>query len=302
MFSNKLSLFTLSLILLSGAFFTSCNGGESSSEENKEEVKINDIQEEDADFKAEKVKKIFYTIPSPIEMASLIQQSGESYDQSILNDVENVNRYSTAQKQALNLGIYGADLSYTSMFEQNQESIYYLSAVQKLSKDLGVAGAIEKDIYNRINDNRNNRDSLLRIVSDAYWSLNSYLKENGREEVSAIVIAGGWVEGLYLASQHLTEDNAALKQRIAEQKYSLKDLIALLESYENQEKLQEVVADLKEIQTIYDQVSIEKGDTETSEDESGTMVIGGKSSAEISNETLDAIVEKVTETRNNYIN
>ena len=302
MFSNKLSLFTLSLMFLSGAFFTSCDSGDSSSEENEEEVKISDIQEEGADFKAEKVKKIFYTIPSPIEMASLIQQSGESYDQSILNDVENVNRYSTAQKQALNLGIYGADLSYTSMFEQNQESIYYLSAVQKLSKDLGVAGAIEKDIYNRINDNRNNRDSLLRIVSDAYWSLNSYLKENGREEVSAIVIAGGWVEGLYLASQHLTPENEALKQRIAEQKYSLKDLIALLESYENQEKLQEVVADLKEIQTIYDQVSIDKGDTETSTNEEGTMVIGGKSSAEISNETLDAIVEKVTETRNNYIN
>jgi hypothetical protein len=76
----------------------------------------------------------------------------------------------------------------------------------------------------------------------------------------------------------------------------------LLESYENQDKLKDVVTDLKEIQSLYDQVSIDKGETETSEDESGNMVIGGKSSAEISNETLDAIVEKVTETRNNYIN
>lgn len=299
MFSKKLSLFTLCLVFLSSAFFTSCKSGDSSSEE--EEVKISDLDDQDADFKAEKVKKIFYTIPSPIEMASLIQKSGESFDKSILNSVENVNRYSTTQQQAMNLGIYGADLSYSSMFEQNQESIYYLSAVQQLSKDLGVAGAIDKDIYNRINDNRNNRDSLLRIVSDAYWSLNSYLKENGREEVSALVIAGGWVEGLYLASEHLTPENETLKQRIAEQKYALKDLIALMESYENQEKLKEVVADLKEIQSIYDDVSIEKGETQTSTDDSGNTVIGGKNSSDLSNETLEAIVEKVTETRNNYI-
>jgi len=223
------------------------------------------------------------------------------FNKDILNDYKSSSNYTTVKQQALNLGVYGADLSYTSMFEEDQESLYYLGAVQKIAKALDVDGAIDTRIYERINSNRQNRDSLLAIVSDAYWSLNAYLKESDRESISALVIAGGWFEGLYLATTHMTPENGDLKQRVAEQKYSLKDLTGLLKSYPNDKRLESVVADLQSIQDIFDSVKINKAKTETSQDEKGTMVIGGASTIDMSDETLAAVKEKVLEIRAKYI-
>jgi uncharacterized protein YjgD (DUF1641 family) len=278
--------------------FTACESDESSG--TSEDINLTEGQDTSAVQRREKVKHILYTIPSPMEMVSLIKKSGASFDKSNLNAVENSNNYTTTKSQAINLGVYGADLSYASMFDQNQESIFYLSAAQKLAKSLGVERAIGDEIISRINTNKDNRDSLLAIVSEAYWSLNGYLKEGDREAVSALVIAGGWVEGLYLASQHMTDDNTELKQRIAEQKYSLKDLIDLLNSYPD-DALTSVREDLAAIEAVYNAVDINKEKTETSTDETGTMVIGGESSVTIDDETLANVVAKVTEIRNKYI-
>ncbi len=297
---SKSPVFTLILLCIAGMMtFTACETTQPAQEE--QEVGIDETQAADQSKRAEKVKKIFYTIPSPVEMASLIKKSGAPFDKDNLNNVDNANNYSTIKSQALNLGVYGADLSYTNMFDQNQESIFYLSAAQKLAKDLGVQDAINDDVYNRINDNMDNRDSLLAIVSDAYWSLNGYLKEGDREDVSALVIAGGWVEGLYLASQHWTPDNNELRQRIAEQKYSLKDLSDLLSSYEGSEYLGSVIEDMKAIQAIFDDVKVNKEKTETSVDDAGTVVIGGKSEVTIDDETLQRVMEKIAEIRTSYI-
>jgi hypothetical protein len=51
-----------------------------------------------------KTKNIFYNIPSPMETASLLKKAGASYHGKILNDVKNVDKYTAASKQALNLG------------------------------------------------------------------------------------------------------------------------------------------------------------------------------------------------------
>ncbi len=286
------SVFVFSLVLVS------CESNDTSQEQ--QVIETDTVQDESESQRAAKVKKIFYTIPSPVEMASIIKKSGAPFDKSKLNDVNNANKYTVAKSQALNLGMYGADLSYASMFDQNQESIYYLSATQKLAKDLGVEDAIDNQVYERMNNNMENRDSLLQIVSEAYWSLNGYLKKDGREEISALVIAGGWVEGLHLACSHLTPDNAELKKRIAEQKYALKDLIALMKTYEDKDVLTSVIADLESVQAIFDGIKINKGKTETSQDDSGITVIGGSQSIEMSDEQLAEVATKISKMRSQY--
>jgi hypothetical protein len=77
--------------------------------------------------------------------------------------------------------------------------------------------------------NRNDRDSLLSIISETYWQVDAYLKENGRDNISALMIAGGWVEGLYIATQVAAQhDTPELRQRIAEQRLPLADLLELV--------------------------------------------------------------------------
>lgn len=307
MSARKLNVFTLMVFFLSGmAIMTGCGGSsdqadaQENSQEATQEVAYADLEGAQVSERKETVKKIFYTIPAPMEMAALIQSSGADFDKDLLNDVDKVESYMTQKAQAINLGMYGADLSYTTMFERSKESLFYLSAVKQLADELGAANIINDDLINRVEMNKEVKDSLMNIVSDTFWSLNAKFKEDGMEDISALVIAGGWMEALHLAISH-ADGNAELRERIAEQKYSLADLIKLIGTYENQENLADVKADLESLQAIFAEVEINKAKTETSADENGTMVIGGASTVTMSDETLAKVQASVAEIRSKYI-
>jgi hypothetical protein len=251
--------------------------------------------------KMAELQKIFFSIPSPMEMSSLIKDMGYQYDAKMLNSPENVSKYTGEVKQAVNLGIYGADLSFASMFDQKQESMNYLAAAQKLSRELGVDGALQDEIIERLNSNQDSRDSLLKIVSEAYGDLNGYLKENDRIEISALVVAGGWLEALYLSTAYSAGDNDVVKNRIAEQKYSLNNLIDYFNRFEGKDKLAEMKADLLVLKALFDEVSAQSGKTEVKKESDGLVVIGNSGSVVMNDETLKKIATKVKEIRSKYI-
>jgi hypothetical protein len=142
---------------------------------------------------------------------------------------------------------------------------------------------------------------VLNIVSETYFSLDIYLKDAQREDLLALIIAGGWIEGLYLASQHLQSGSTELQQRIAEQKFAVEDLSKLIDSYGNNENLSEIKADVLALKELYSTVQSTATNSTTTKDENGTLVIGGGSSLTMSPETLAKVVEKVREIRNKYI-
>jgi hypothetical protein len=251
--------------------------------------------------KMEELQKIFFSIPAPMEMASLIKEMGFTYDKSLLNSTENVAKYTGEMKQAVNLGIYGADLSYSSMFDQKQESMNYLAAAQKIAREMGVDGALDDKTIERLNNNQESRDSIMKIVSEAYSDLNGYLKENNRIEVSALVVAGGWLEALYLSTTYSPNNNAKIRERIAEQKYSLDNLMEYFAKFGDSAVLKDMHADLASLQELYKDVQITSGKTSKSQDASGMIVIGNTSSITISDETLKKIETKVKEIRSKYI-
>lgn len=293
-------------LLISLGMLTSCKC--SNDDAQKEITKVEKDTLDDGNGtgdKLQKVQEIFYTIPSPMEMASMLKKSGSDYNASMLNDVNNVVKYTSSRRQALNLGIYGADLSYASIFNQNQEAIIYLSCAKQLADKLGVTNAFSNETLDRIEVNIENRDSLLNIISDSFYTLDAYLKENERQNISALVITGGWVEGLYLATTIAKEQEEVdddLRKRIADQKYSLGDLIELVESYQSDGGLDEILTDLKSMQAIYDAVEIETETGEVSTDEStGVTMIGGSSSYNLSDEQLNEITTRIGEIRASYI-
>ncbi|MBK6539855.1 MAG: hypothetical protein IPG10_00930 [Flavobacteriales bacterium] len=285
------------LVLLSA-----CGGGEPTGQDT-----LNVPSTEDSTAQAERMRKtrnIFYNIPSPMETAALLKKAGAEYDKDILNDVQNVDKYTAASKQALNLGIYGADLSYASVNNQTQESMFFTSCAKKLADRLGVSNAFDDATLERMEKNMNNRDSLLSIISETYWTVDAYLKENERDNISALMIAGGWVEGLYIATQvSRVKATPELKQRIAEQKLSLHDLLGLMETYEGtDEALASVKADLTAIAALFEGVAEPAASAEVTQ-ENGVAVIGAASAnTTLSDDQLRAITEKASTVRNAYIN
>ena len=89
----------------------------------------------------------------------------------------------------------------------------------------------------------------------------SYLKENERQDVAAIVLVGGWIEGLYLATKLVgTSDikNNKLVDRILEQKLSFNIVQRMLEDNkqkatgETNEDIVEMIAQLQQLKKSFD--------------------------------------------------
>lgn len=103
--------------------------------------------------------------------------------------------------------------------------------MKTLSQKLGVGSVLNNELIGRAESNRANRYSVVTIVSSAFYNLNEKLKSVGHEDLSGLVVASGWIEGLYLATRELEGSSDNFKKLIAEQKMILVDVMSLIESY-----------------------------------------------------------------------
>lgn len=251
-----------------------------------------------------KAQNVFYSIPSPIETTTLLKAAGAKYNPNFLNPIENTSKYETVAAKAMNLGVYGSDLSFTSIYDQTQESMLYLRCTNKLASGLGISGAFDESTTSRIEANMQNRDSLLAIISDSYWNADAYLKDNGQPGVSALIVAGGWMEGLYIAVRIAnTTKNQAIITRIGEQKLSLDNLIALLDSYKaDNDAIPGLLTQLNDLKKVFDAIPAGASETvATTDKDKGVTTIEGGGTFTLTPEQLKQITDKSTEIRNKMI-
>lgn len=297
--NSTLKLTYLTSAVAMALFAASCGSGESGKRESAADSAASAT-------KAEEVKKVFYSVPSPMELASLLQKSGSKYDAKLLNDVKNVSKYSTNDARALNLGIYGSDLSYTSVFNQTQETMFYMESAKRLSDELGISSAFNKSTIDRIQENIDKQDSLMVIISGAYYEVDAYLQENERQNISTLVICGGWIEGLHLATQLALKSpkNTDLQARIIDQKMTLESILNMLSAYPEDEALLSIANPLLSLKQIYDGIKVEASSSTVSKDpKTNKTVIGADAPKQVLTlEQLKAISDKIEEIRNGIIN
>ncbi len=292
--------FKLLLAFFFLVFLWNCQGKKKSNKDLKDKLDSELSIEDQFSDEFQNAKQVFYALPSPIETALMLKRAETAYNPSILNALSNVDLYQTSAQQALNFGVYGADLSYASLFNQNQTTIDYMGASKKLADELGMLSYLDKNLIKRLEANIANRDSSMEIITEGFMNSNDYLKENGRPETAALVIAGGWIEGLYIASK-LTQsspNNNELIDRIIDQKASLTTLIALLSKFEKDKSVQEVLALIHEIQAIYDQVQVVSSKVEPITDKDSKVTsLQAQTEIFISDEIFDNLVHKVDSIR-----
>lgn len=310
-YSNSITMKVLKKFLAAGVivaffspFLTSCGNGEGDGDGDDTDTTMSDNS--GMTKGNNKANNIFYAIPSPIELAQLIQKAGATYNKDLLNNPNDATKYMTNTSKALNLGVYGADLSYTSVFDDNtQESILYLAATRKLAEQLGVGNAFDEKTVDRIQENTGKKDSLFGIISDSYMTTDEMLKESQRENASSLVIAGGFIEALYLGTQlaKTSKNPADIVQRIAEQKGTLDNVVGLLSSYESDAGVAGVLTDVKALKDIYDQVKVETKTAAEAKTNPNTKVttIGGKITYTMSQDLVDKLTVKALEIRTKII-
>ena len=238
----------LNLTLIIASFFIASCGGSSSDNSANEEKK-----EEIESF----VQKEFtYPLPTSFEISKMLSDANTSYSPDVVNDISKVDEYVTTWQKAVNLGIYGADLSYAATFEKTQETIDYLEASKKLIDELNITSAFNATMAERIESNIENIDSLILIVTESFYDTYNYLNQNGEEKTSILVIAGSVFEGLYITCNLIenSENKADLMKVLAAQRTQVIKLVELMESHQDDKNVSRVLPNLRYIKLVYDQL------------------------------------------------
>ena len=247
------------------------------------------------------VNSKLYNIPSPIETFTILKMSGASFDKSLLNPAKNISKYVSNFSRAVNLGTYSSDLSFCLLYKENQDINFYLKNVNELTASLGIEGDFAQRMTQRLKANANNPDSVMQIVAEASVDAYMYLKENQRNNISILITAGGWVEGMHFITNmaHKTQKQEIFGL-VASQKKVVKNLIKMLEKFETDPEISGILVDVKEISTIYDTLKPAHDDAVASTDKNVTSV-GNNKSYEVTKEQLKTILEKVEALRNKII-
>jgi len=243
-----------------------------------------------------------FSIPSPIQIALLSKDLNIPFDMNLLNSTDKYSHYTTSFKQSLNLGVYGADLGYLNIYDQLPDAAQYFGVIKTMSKDLGIMNTFSQETINRIERNNNNKDSLVFILSTIYRDVDSYLLDNDRDEVGVLIIAGGWIESIYIMSQLAKNtNNVEIIDRIGEQKSPLKNLIELLRPFygNGNDVFDNFLEDLSNLLTLFDNIQHEYIYKESTVDvENKLTIINSETKTIISDQQLKEITESIYNLRN----
>ena len=228
-------------------------------------------------------KAVFYALPSPVETATMLENLGVKFTDKFLHTTADVEKYNTTSSEALNLGIYTADMSFCALYEQNQAVIDYLATVKKLSERLGIAGFFNDSTLQTFQNNINNKNKIISAISDSYSKSTTFLDEQERAEIASTVIVGGWIETLHLTLSllkdvDLKKEQSEVNDIMLSQQFTLEDLMGMLYLFNDDKYISQLTEKLKGLKTSFDKLN-----------------------GEITVEQIDSIEKNVLEIRNNFI-
>ena len=250
----------------------------------------------------EAIRNIIASIPSPLEISFLIKDAGGKYNKEMLNSTDNISKYNTNFKRAFNLGVYGTDLGYANIYNQNQDALFYLNGVRDLADQLNIGQFFDFQTIKKLATSANNLDSLLLTTTTNFERINLSLQEQKRANLSILILTGGWLEALHITCQvSKISDNEKLRERIGEQKIILSQILKLMEYYQKDANFVQLNKDLAELNSHFEKVNISYINEEpTVEEVDGILMVVNKtrSVVEMSPEILEAITNKTLEIRN----
>ncbi len=294
------------LIIYTGLLFlTMACQEEKTLEHTLNEQTNHELGKQNIEISKEVFNDIVKGIPSPLEISALIKESGVDYDEDILNATDNKELYNTNFKKAFNLGVFGADLGYINLYDKTGASLKYLTAIKGLADDLNVGQFFNLSMIKKMANNNGNIDTLLNLSTQSFNEMNAYLIDQGRGDIGVVMLAGGWIEALHIAIKAGQKKNdAAIIERVGEQKITLNELKLLLEAYQNDPNIGKLSEQFDELKSKYDEVTInyEYAEPEMKEVDGMLMIVDNSTSkVEMTSEEFEAIAEVVSSIRSNII-
>ncbi len=245
---KKIFAGALITMLILGSFAnTSCK--------NRASVKQQEQIEKDQVQSIERqIESNVYPLPTSAEVIKMLTDLEVGFIIGISNPVENVKKYFSSTTRAINLGVYGADLSYATLYNMQQEVINNMSAIRSLANELNMSKIYNEDLYEKIRQNFDNRDQLVDILTSAFNDTYAYLADNDQQPLALLVVGGAWVEGMYLTT-HVSEaayQVAGISKVLLEQKKSFDVFLEITQPYINDPSVGDFVRILDPIKKVYE--------------------------------------------------
>ena len=218
------------------------------------------------------------SLPSPTHLARIFNRSGLKFVEGITAKPGDAGKYQSATSKALNLGVYTADLAYSTF--NNQSQLNYFKAVRTLGDGLQMSSIFESsNLVPRVEKNLGNKDSLISLMSGLSMDSDFLLKESNRIDVIYLSVAGGFVESLYLATNLVTQNNnLEIYNKILDQENTIGKLISVLNDFKDEGDFATTIAGLKTIEA--------------------NLAAVKKSEAGIQSKDFDTLAKSVAEFRN----
>jgi hypothetical protein len=293
------------LILAVAVLFLGCGGGKKADDQDFQSTldSLTNVPKIDEEL----VNGILQQIPSPLEISSILKESGSKYDASILNSDQNLPKYNNNFSKALNLGVFGTDLGYTNIYEQSKDGIKFLSSIKSLANDLNIGQFFDIETIGRLASNSKNLDSLLLITTQNFNDINSYLQNQSRSQISVLLLTGGWVEAMQIVCQVAVKNpnNKELAEKIGEQQIILEQLVLLFDLFKDDTNMASLLKDLNELKAAYagiEIVTIRKPSTMKIVDGVAVITDNSSTTINITPENVKQITQIVNTLRTKIIN
>ena len=293
----RLGYFSLFLAVI--MMMSSC-GTETKKEESV--TTADDFEEAESDVK-DQIQEVVYEIPSPSEIPFLLEATGAEYNGSLLHDEDRASEYmSLNDKAALNLGVYATDIGYLVSYDKVQEALNYMATSKKLADNMGITGAFDATLIKRFEDNLSRKDSLAYLLNSTIQQTEKYLKDDNRNRLASLIVAGSFIEGLYISTQLiktypkdiLPEDSrnlvlTPLIRVVLEQKKATDDLARLMKTIDSSQPVDQLVADLDALNKSYAELNIDE------------QIKNNRADLVLTDKTLASITEKVAQMRSGLV-
>jgi len=249
-------------------------------------------------------EETYYGLLTPVEVCVIFNRMGVPYSNATLNPTSNKNLYMSSSKASINTGIYGVDFGYLKMFGLGQEVIDYMLTIKDMCNKLGIPDALITDPIRKVQNDMSDADSVTAMMQKAYKDIEDHLRLSGRESTAGLMVMGGWVEAMFIATQLVynpAHPDPEVVQKIAEQKYTLNSLLSFMKNFYDDPVVVYYTKKLKYLQHYFDSFEIyfEKGDLEIDTSKQVLRSSGAKMTVTV--ETLNHIRDYVAKLRTEMV-
>ena len=239
----------LFLLIISTVFF-SCSDDP---QQDKSDGSINEPVDLTDHLKMDSNEVRMFTMPTPMQLPTTLSLLEAEYNPDLLLSTDQ-RVYSSNNQEHIYLGMSIVDLGYTTVYNDQQNSIAFAKNIQQMMENLHLTAYTNNKLIRQFERNKENQDSLYQIILGTFGEAHQYFVENEQEQAGLLILLGAYIEGAYLFTQSSVSGQymEEIDQTLVQQKMFLDNFILLIGAYTDQKDMLELHTELQKLGTAFE--------------------------------------------------